>query len=328
MTRVVKYDVAFSFAGEDRLYVEQVARLLRSDGVEVFYDTDQQSVLWGKNLVDTLSDVYCNQSFFVILFISKHYKEKMWTNLERRSAQSRALQEKREYVLTVRFDDTEIPGVLPTEGYLSLNEMAPVDLVKMIKEKLVEFGRTVPSSSNRRATRYSTSPRMDPIQSSVTVLDADGNPVQRAQAVAIADNGTFKRAETDESGVARLTITTQRRYRLLVANPSSPASLYESWSPLEDLTVCLRSDPDVGSIIIDRTGYVPGIEGRLNPIHDDLGRTYLYADGITVDGKINGAANFKVGEPFELEDSNGVISRATVLFIEGGISLLEFDRVQ
>ncbi len=33
-----EYDVCFSFAGEDREYVEQVADTARSKGIRVFYD--------------------------------------------------------------------------------------------------------------------------------------------------------------------------------------------------------------------------------------------------------------------------------------------------
>jgi hypothetical protein len=33
-----QYDVALSFAGEDRHYVEQVAEILKRKGISVFYD--------------------------------------------------------------------------------------------------------------------------------------------------------------------------------------------------------------------------------------------------------------------------------------------------
>ena len=46
------YDVVFSFAGEDRAYVEEVAAILRSNGVSVFYDLDEEADLWGKDLAD------------------------------------------------------------------------------------------------------------------------------------------------------------------------------------------------------------------------------------------------------------------------------------
>ena len=45
---VEKYDIALSFAGENRVYVEEVAQALRSAGVSVFYDKFEQAGLWGK----------------------------------------------------------------------------------------------------------------------------------------------------------------------------------------------------------------------------------------------------------------------------------------
>ena len=52
-----KYDVALSFAGEDREYVDAVASHLQEAGVRVFYDRFEETKLWGKNLYDHLSDI-------------------------------------------------------------------------------------------------------------------------------------------------------------------------------------------------------------------------------------------------------------------------------
>jgi len=54
----MKYDVALSFAGQDRRYVTQVAEQLKLRGIRVFYDEYEQADLWGKNLYDHLSKVY------------------------------------------------------------------------------------------------------------------------------------------------------------------------------------------------------------------------------------------------------------------------------
>ena len=74
-----QYDVALSFAGEDRVYVERVATLLRDAGVQVFYDKFEEVDLWGKNLADHLAQIYAN-SRFVVIFVSKHYAAKVWPN--------------------------------------------------------------------------------------------------------------------------------------------------------------------------------------------------------------------------------------------------------
>jgi TIR domain len=130
------YDVALSFAGEDRAYVEQVAHELRRSGVSVFYDDFEKHTLWGTNLYDELTKVYEKSARFTVMFISKLYADKRWTNFERQAAQARAYSESREYILPARFDDTELPGLLPTTAYVSLKEMSPADLAGLIVKKL------------------------------------------------------------------------------------------------------------------------------------------------------------------------------------------------
>jgi hypothetical protein len=133
---VEKYDVALSFAGEDRDYVEAVAEGLKNHGVSVFYDKFETAGLWGKNLVDHLAEVYKNRSRYVVMFISKAYVEKVWTTHERQHAQERALVAKDEYILPARFDDTEVPGMTSTVGYVSLRDLPPDRLVELILTKL------------------------------------------------------------------------------------------------------------------------------------------------------------------------------------------------
>ena len=47
---------------------------------------------------------------------------KVWPTPELRSAQARALSQSVEYILPVRFDETEIPGLLNTVGYVVFTE--------------------------------------------------------------------------------------------------------------------------------------------------------------------------------------------------------------
>jgi hypothetical protein len=135
-TEEKQFDVALSFAGEDRKYVEEVASNLRKMGIKVFYDKYELVTLWGKNLYDHLQDVYQNKATYTVIFISKHYAEKIWTNHERKSAQARAFVSNQEYILPARFDETEIPGLLPTVGYVNLLEYSPKDFAELIKNKI------------------------------------------------------------------------------------------------------------------------------------------------------------------------------------------------
>lgn len=322
-----EFDIALSFAGENRDYVDQVANLLRDSGVKVFYDLFEEANLWGKNLYDYLSDIYMNKALYTIMFISEHYAKKLWPTHERQSMQARAFQESQEYILPARFDDTVIPGVLPTVGYISLVDRAPEKFVEVIHKKLINSGRTVPSEAIRTALfSTATVPRVDPKTPRVSVMTTSGAAVSAATIVAIADNGTTKTGQTDSSGVATLTIPTRRSYQLLVAHAEFPGAVIPSWDPAEDIQVSLAPTENTGSVLCHSTGYIPGIEGRLNPILDTSNRTYLYADNIAINGGQKQPAIFKVNHPFELEDCNGVIMQVRVLHIQGRTSLLQFVR--
>lgn len=137
----LQFDVALSFAGEDRPYVEKVANHLRRMELRVFYDKYESVTLWGKNLYDHLRTVYSDRARFVVLFISKHYAEKLWPNHERQSALERALKERKEYILPVRIDSTRLPGLLGTVGYTKANDFSPHKLAAMIKTKVGHIHR-------------------------------------------------------------------------------------------------------------------------------------------------------------------------------------------
>jgi len=136
MKKIYVYDVALSFAGEDRAYVEQVAFFLLEDEVKVFYDRFEEINLWGKNLYEYLSSIYKDKASYTVMFISKHYSQKLWTNHERENAQARAFKENREYILPARFDKTEVPGILDTTGYIDLNQYSPKDFAKLVTKKV------------------------------------------------------------------------------------------------------------------------------------------------------------------------------------------------
>ncbi len=70
------------------------------------------------------------------MFISKEYVEKALPRHERRSILSRAIQERVEYVLPVRFDDTSVPGMPSSVKYEHADDHTPEKLAAMIAEKL------------------------------------------------------------------------------------------------------------------------------------------------------------------------------------------------
>jgi len=132
-----RFDVALSFAGTERPLAEELATRVRDAGFVVFYDDHYPEQLWGKNLADRFDAIYRKQSRFCVMFVSVEYASRMWTEHERKSAQARALEERgNEYILPIRIDDTELPGLLPTTGYLSLDKYGIERIAEMLVAKL------------------------------------------------------------------------------------------------------------------------------------------------------------------------------------------------
>jgi TIR domain len=146
-----RWDVALSFAGAQRNYVEQVARALEVQGVRCFYDADEQIELWGKYLAEELPAIYAEQAAAVVVFVSAEYAARDWTRLERRSALARAVKERREYVLPARFDDTPLPGLLADMVAINLRGRPPQQFATMIASKLAALDVTAPGQAESQA---------------------------------------------------------------------------------------------------------------------------------------------------------------------------------
>jgi hypothetical protein len=138
-----QYDVALSFAQEDRELAERCAQLLAEAGYRVFYDRWEQHDLLGKELVAHLDTIYREAARYCLIFISKHYVAKAWTRHELRSAQARALHCHREYILPARLDDTPVPGLPETVGYIDLRSHSVEELVQAVTRKLGPAGHSV-----------------------------------------------------------------------------------------------------------------------------------------------------------------------------------------
>src|SRR5205814_9927010 len=96
----------------------------------------EKNTLWGRDLYTHLSDLYQNKARYCVMFFSQHYVDKTWTKHELRAAQARALNENKEYILPIRLDNTEIPGILSTTAYLNWHEETPESVTEALLGKL------------------------------------------------------------------------------------------------------------------------------------------------------------------------------------------------
>jgi hypothetical protein len=131
-----KYDLAISFAGEQRSLAESLARPLDASGYSIFYDDFEIAQLWGQDLTVLLGDVYAEQARYCLVIVSKDYVRKPWTNLERQNALSRFMRERSGYILCLKTDEESLPGLPGVVGYVSLSSLGYPRIYKLLLEKL------------------------------------------------------------------------------------------------------------------------------------------------------------------------------------------------
>ncbi len=321
-----EYDIALSFAGEDRDYVDQVANYLRRAGVSAFYDKYERVDLWGKDLYEHLSDIYRNKAAFTVMFISMHYAAKVWPRHERRSAQARALRENREYILPAGSTILTCRGLLDTIGYLDLREFSPAQLAEAICEKLVQAGVTVaPPSVGPSAVEV---PAAHVSSVLVTVRTDVGEHLDSADLLLVASNGTHLRASTNLEGTARFEIAKRRTLTAFCAHPGYPAFLARDFDPVKDLVITVPSIERVGSLIsLGGHDRVPGLKGTMNSIHDSSNRLYVYTKNIAVDGGKPQPISFGLGKALHFEDVDGHGLLVTFVAVIADCFLVEYRRL-
>ena len=149
--------------------------------------------------------------------------------------------------------------------------------------------------------------------------------VQGAAVLAAYQNGVSVTGQTDAKGECHLHLyrTDQDMTVLVAAEGHLP--FHTILVPGDSGRVPLEMEPSKDGrkamLFNKSTGYIPGLEGRLNPHKDG----YLYGDNIAINGRLaTPAAHFKIGEPLYLIDVYGVETTIRFLVVEGQFSLIEY----
>ena len=171
------------------------------------------------------------------------------------------------------------------------------------------------------ARRDATSSRV------VATVRAGARPLPGAEVLALFPNRTWKHVVADENGEAAVDLyTTELPMTVFGAASGHAAHLVRDWLPaVGALTLDLAALPRGGSVIFpEATGHVPGLRGRLNPVRDDLDRTYLYASNIAIGQGRPQPVHFVPGEELQLTDSDGAVLFVRILEVIGRSAVLEY----
>lgn len=129
------YDIAISYASQQRYYVGTVAELLKNKGIKVFYAPFEEIDMWGRDMEKYLSDTYFSKAKICLMFISKEYAASKWCQLESKNAFARQKKQNL-YILPVRFDGTELPNLSPDIHYFEVAKNPAHILTEKIVKKL------------------------------------------------------------------------------------------------------------------------------------------------------------------------------------------------
>ena len=336
-----------SYAWEDaehRDWVRQLAERLRGNGVETILD--QWEMVPGDQATEFMEGAIRDNDFVVIV-CTPTYKER---SDERRggvgyegdimTAEVYGGKPPRKFIPVKRIGawDAASPSWLRGKQYVDLSgdpydEEQYHELVRALHQVRLQPPpvRPIPAgagtgNSAEKAVHAGSS---DSGGTTVSVfVGHNGGPIEGAQVLLLFPNKTSTLGSTNESGEARLALHTDRLpLTVFVGAPSFAARVVPGWTPADgDLSIELEALPGGGSVVFaKRTGYVPGLAGRLNPILDSRERSYLYATNIAIDGGKQQPVHFSLGEEeLHLMDVNGEEYMVRMAEMIGDSSLLEY----
>jgi hypothetical protein len=148
------FKVAFSFAGEQRDLVREIAKACEQKlgRGTVFFDEWFEPYISGMGADMFLQSIYGEMTQMMVLCVAKRYAEKPWTMAEHDAIMSRAMQLRvsakprdRLRFLPIRVGEGEVPGVLPNAITLDARDprRGPVVMAEIIARRLAQIDETL-----------------------------------------------------------------------------------------------------------------------------------------------------------------------------------------
>lgn len=146
-----RWDVAVSYASEDKEAAEAVARRLHEDGFSVFYAAYERHHFFGQELGVSLAQVYGELALMVVAVVSSRFFEKPYPLLEFRTALKRQTEASITRLVIVRLDDAALPPDADSARVITASRREPGQAARTIAAILYPLVRAVPFSERRLA---------------------------------------------------------------------------------------------------------------------------------------------------------------------------------
>jgi hypothetical protein len=137
-TQQKRFKIALSFPGEHRAFVEQVASHLASHvgRDRVLYDRYYEAELARPDLDIYLQRLYHDESELIAMFLCADYERKEWCGLEWRALRDLIKRRQASTIMPFRSDNTEIPGLFSTDGYVWIGNRSPLEVADLILQRM------------------------------------------------------------------------------------------------------------------------------------------------------------------------------------------------
>jgi len=138
------FAISFAGAGEYRDYMLILEKELRKLGYKVFVDKKFETKMIGESLNDYLTKTFKYKAEYVIIFVSKEYKEKFYTNqVERKAIIDREYFQ--DCIILLQFDNTVLDEIPEDVFYIDLRnkkleEIDWKEIANKLKEKYESIG--------------------------------------------------------------------------------------------------------------------------------------------------------------------------------------------
>ncbi|HKI35192.1 MAG TPA: toll/interleukin-1 receptor domain-containing protein [Gemmataceae bacterium] len=130
------FDLLLSFAGTERRYAQAIHAICAANGLRVFLDEEFQHEIWGANLVEYLDKTYRERGKYCLVLMSKSYRERAYTRVERHAALDRMIEANDPYLLPVTVDGDWIDGLPRSTAYLDLRVHGVIGICEMLMKKI------------------------------------------------------------------------------------------------------------------------------------------------------------------------------------------------
>jgi hypothetical protein len=158
-----RFAVGFSYAGEDRALVAQLAEELarRCGRQRVLFDRFHEAELARPDLEVYLPRLYRDETELIVVLLSPDYPNKRWCGLEWRWIRQLIVGPAKERIMLLRVGDpgdlSEL-GILAGDGFLDVTTRAATEISALILERMVQRGIRPPEAAEPGLTTLAAKP--------------------------------------------------------------------------------------------------------------------------------------------------------------------------